>query len=337
MEDFRPGIEELRAAVDEELGRWLEERRRNLAHSGPLLDQMSRLLRAGGKRLRPSFCYWGYRATGGEHGPGILQAAASLELLHTFAIVHDDIMDASDERRGEPTVHALLGINAALLVGDLALVLADDMFLGAAFAPERMTSAFKAYSRMRQEVIVGQWLDLEAASEPSTTEARARLVAKLKSGRYSIEEPLAIGAELAGADPEQLQRLAGFGEPLGEAFQLRDDLLGLFGERSFLGKPVDSDVREGKRNVLYAKTAAALAGEDRTFFVERWGGGAELDEEQIARLRGLVEASGARAATEKLLARLVAEALAALGRVHMDPEARLALAELTRVATTRRL
>ena len=178
MSGFDPGIDDLRDQVDDALRQWLSDRGARLAHSAPLIDEMTRLLEAGGKRLRPSFCYWGYRAAGGRHGEPIVRAAASLELLHTFAIVHDDIMDASDERRGEPTVHAHLGLNAALLVGDLALVLADAMFMSSAFDAAVLTGAFDEYSRMRQEVIVGQWMDLEAAGDPHTTEGRARLVAR---------------------------------------------------------------------------------------------------------------------------------------------------------------
>jgi geranylgeranyl diphosphate synthase, type I len=336
MDGFTPAIDDLRSQVDDALRIWLAERKAQLAYSGPLIDEMSRLLAAGGKRLRPSFCYWGYRSAGGRHHDAIVRAAASLELLHTFAIVHDDIMDASDERRGEPTVHASLGLNAALLVGDLALVLADDMFLGSDFDPLALAAAFDEYSRMRQEVIVGQWLDIEATGDPYTTEERARLVARLKSGRYSVVEPLAIGARLKGGSRALTETLMAFGEPLGEAFQLRDDLLGLFGERSDVGKPVDSDIREGKRNLLYAKTRAALSGRDETFFIRRWGG-EDLSEEDIERLRGLVESTGARSATEELLDSLAAEALEALALAPVSEEVRSALGALARLATIRRL
>jgi geranylgeranyl diphosphate synthase, type I len=336
MVGFEPGIDELRARIDAALQRWLADRRTRLAHSAPLIDEMSRLLVAGGKRLRPSFCYWGYRAAGGEHNDAVIQAAASLELLHTFAIVHDDIMDASDERRGEPTVHAHLGLNAALLVGDLALVLADDMFMTSEFDAGVLASAFDRYSRMRQEVIVGQWLDLEAAEDPHTTEERARLVARLKSGRYSVVEPLAIGARLRSGSAQLCDALMRFGEPLGEAFQLSDDLLGLFGERANIGKPVDSDIREGKRNLLYAKTRAALSDPDKSFFIGRWGG-EDLAPDEIERLRSLVESTGARRATEELLGALVAEALRALESAPAAADVRSALRELAKVATTRRL
>ena len=334
MTGFRPTIAELREAVDAELSTWLEDRELRLAHSGPLLMEMLRLLAAGGKRLRPSFCYWGYRAAGRAHGSRIMRAAASLELLHTFAIVHDDIMDQSDERRGNPTVHALHGVNTALLVGDLALVLADDMFMASGFEPAALAHAFQAYSRMRQEVIVGQWLDLDAAFDKETSEERARLVARLKSGRYSVEEPLAIGARLAGSSDGLLGRLAAFGGPLGEAFQLRDDLLGLFGDRAETGKPIDSDIREGKHNVLYAKTRSALRGADRAFFEDRWGGSG-LSEEEVESLRALVESSGARAATEKLLQELVGRARTALEQIEAEAEVARALEALLELSTAR--
>jgi geranylgeranyl diphosphate synthase type I len=332
---FEPGIDELRAAVDAELRRFVAASHSELPEAAPMLDEVERLIAAGGKRLRPSFCYWGYRATGAAHDDQILRAAAALELLHTFAIVHDDIMDASDERRGEPTSHAKHGVNVALLVGDLALVLADAALVGSGFPPDRLVDGFNAYSRMRQEVIAGQYLDLAAAADPNISEASARRIAVLKSGRYSIEEPLTIGAALGNAPTELREGLASFGAPLGEAFQLRDDLLGTFGDRDDLGKPVDSDIREGKRHVLFAKAAAALTGEEREFFTSRWGRGDALSEEEIERLRDLIDSSGARRATEELLAELTGEAERALASLDVPPDAAAALGELARRATDR--
>jgi geranylgeranyl diphosphate synthase type I len=330
-----PSFDELRAEVDSELNAFLADRRRVLPDAAALIDEIVRLINSGGKRIRPAFCYWGCRAAGGRHSSASVRAASSLELLHTFAIVHDDIMDSSEERRGVPTVHVLWGLDVALLVGDLALVLADDLFLGSGWPPERVLGAFKWYSGMRQEVIAGQYLDLELSGQPLIAEERARWVAVLKSGRYSIEQPLAIGACLAGADSTLLSRVRAFGAPLGEAFQLRDDLLGTFGERSSVGKPVDSDIREGKRNVPYAKTVAALAGPEREFFVDRWGAGPDLSEEEVDRLRALVESSGARAETERLLEDLTAEALRALEAAALDRDVCDALVELAHLATYR--
>ncbi|MDQ3951629.1 MAG: polyprenyl synthetase family protein [Actinomycetota bacterium] len=336
---FSPTIDELRRAVDDAIAADLRRRAAALPEARFLIDEMWRLTAAGGKRLRPAFCYWGYRAAGGEHGEPILRAAASLELLHTFAIVHDDIMDAADERRGEETVHARHGVGVGILVGDLALVLADDAFMRAGFPPEATARAFAAYSRMRQEVIAGQYLDLAYSGRTDISVDEARRVAVLKSGRYSIEEPLAIGAALAGASDEFLARLAEFGRPLGEAFQLRDDLLGTFGDRSHVGKPVDSDITEGKRNVLYAFAAAAASGDDAQLLRARWGGDA-LTADEIARLRGIVESSGARAATETLLEAQVAVARAGLDALGAGAgwgtDEGAALEELVYLATARR-
>jgi geranylgeranyl diphosphate synthase, type I len=336
MSEFDPSVEELTKLIDAELVRFLEERRTALPEAVPMIDEVARILAAGGKRLRPAFCFWGYRASGGVDLEDAVRAATSLELLHTFAIVHDDIMDSSDERRGIRTTFAERGTNVALLVGDLALVLADHAFMRSGFAPEAVTRAFDHYSRMRQEVIAGQYLDVVISSVNHVSVEDARRIAVLKSGRYSIEEPLVIGAALAGASPSVMEGLVRFGAPLGEAFQLRDDLLGTFGDRSSVGKPVDSDIREGKRHVLYAKTVELLD-DDAGSFMERWGGGAALSDDDIVDLRDTIDSSGARSATEELLANLRAEALGALGGMAMDPQPKAALVELARRATERSL
>ena len=335
MEEFAPSLDELRSMIDEELGAFLSARRAALPEGGLLLDEIERLVRAGGKRLRPSFCYWGARAGGSQHGPEIVKAAASLELLHTFAIVHDDIMDRSDERRGEPTVHQKHGNEVALLVGDLALVLADELFFTAGFQADVTLRAFTAYSRMRQEVIVGQFLDVDASDKRDVDVALARRIAVLKSGRYSVQEPLLIGALLADASKRTIEDLTTFGEPVGEAFQLRDDLLGLFGDRSSIGKSTDSDIREGKRHLLYAFTRELLDGPDRDFFLARWGAGADLDDAEVERLRHLVADSGAKERAETHLASLRDRSGQVLERMEIPPEAKEALRNLSARATHR--
>jgi geranylgeranyl diphosphate synthase, type I len=332
---FRPSLEELRLAVDQDLHTFLERRKRALPENAPLIDELWRMISAGGKRLRPAFCYWGYRAGGGRHDDDIVRAAASLELLHTFALVHDDIMDASDERRGERTVHALHGVSVAVLAGDLSLVLADARLSESGFAAEPMNRAMDAYQMMRQEVIAGQYLDVASESVDAISEPEARRIAVLKSGRYSIEKPLIIGACLAGAPEEVVDVLASAGGPLGEAFQYRDDLLGTFGERRTVGKPVDSDIREGKRNLLFARTSAALSGSERDFFIGHWGGGGSLSIEEVERLRSLVEDSGARGSVERLMLELADEAQARLESAPIPAEARSALLSLADVSVNR--
>ena len=332
MTSFAPPFEELRQHVDDVMLRFLAERRRELAESQTLFDEIERMVRAGGKRIRPSFCYWGYRAAGMEHDDRVVTAAAALELLHTFALIHDDVMDEASERRGLPTVHASHDVPTAILAGDLALVLADDLLMKACEGTDAMARTFEIYSRMRREVIAGQFLDIRSAHEV-IDEGRARRIAVLKSGRYSVVEPLLVGAALAGAKAELCETLTAFGEPLGEAFQLKDDLLGIFGDPSATGKPIDSDIREGKRNLLFAKTIAALAGRDRDFFVARWGG-ADLGEDEVERLRTLVGSSGAKTAVEELVLELRFDAENALD-ADIEPGARAALEELVSVVVAR--
>lgn len=329
---FAPPFEDLRQDVDRVLLDFLDANRAELAESIVLFDEIERIVRAGGKRIRPCFAYWGYRAAGQEHSDEMVVAAAALELLHTFALIHDDVMDGASERRGSPTVHAAHDLSTAILAGDLALVLADDLLLRATFPAEPAKNAFDVYSRMRREVIAGQYLDLRS-SDADVDEDRARRIAILKSGRYSVMEPLLVGAAFAGAPEGLREQLAAFGEPLGEAFQLKDDLLGIFGDSTATGKPVDSDIREGKRNLLFAKTVGALDGDDLEFYRSRWGA-RDLTGPEVERLRDLVESSGARKSVEELILELRFDAERALGG-RVDPEAEVALRELVAMAVSR--
>jgi geranylgeranyl diphosphate synthase type I len=192
-----------------------------------------------------------------------------------------------------------------------------------------------AYQMMRQEVIAGQYLDVAAGSNVTISEPEARRIAVLKSGRYSIEKPLIIGASLAEAPDEVVKSLSAAGEPLGEAFQFRDDLLGTFGEQRSMGKPVDSDIREGKRNLLFARTASSLSGKDRDFLIDRWGGGESLTVDEVQRLRRLVERSGARASVERLTYELADEARAIVRAAPIPAEAAAALLALADLAVNR--
>ncbi len=322
------------ASIDEEIAARLADVVVTLPEAGPLLLEISRLIDAGGKRLRPLFCYWGYRV-GAPHGAAIVAASCALELLHTFALIHDDIMDESRLRRGSPTVNDAKGNDFALLAGDLALVLADEVFLSAGWDDAVAIRGFAPYSRMRQEVIAGQYMDLAAGEGGSLTRADARRIAVLKSGRYSIEMPLVIGATLAGLDDDTIGSLKAAGAPLGEAFKLRDDLLGTFGEQGVTGKPADSDIRAGKRNFLFASAMDLLDGDDRDRLLEGWGRGDDLDETSVEDLRGLIEGSGARLEAEDLLEELRGKGLEALGRIDMEPEVAGELVALAHEAVDR--
>jgi geranylgeranyl diphosphate synthase type I len=248
--------------------------------------------------------------------------------------VHDDIMDASEERRGEPAVHIKHGQSVAILVGDLALVLADDLFMTSGFGAGDLARAFTVYSEMRQQVIAGQFLDVLASQEIFITQERARLIATMKSGGYSVEKPLILGATLGRGPRDLVEALCAFGHPLGEAFQLRDDLLGVFGDPADTGKPVGSDIREGKRNLLFVKTVESLDPGEREGFATRWGKDL-LSSGDVDALRNIVEESGARAATEALIEELRTDAMGALAASPISEDARGPLSDLVSAAIDR--
>jgi geranylgeranyl diphosphate synthase, type I len=228
---------ELRDRIDDVLHEYLRARRDEIGWIDPQavepIDEVTRIVEAGGKRLRPIFCYWGHRAADGADGEPILRASAAFELLHTMALIHDDVMDESAARRDQPSSHVHLadvakdrglaepdrvGRAGAILAGDLAAVLADMLFLESGFAPERLAPALTRYHRMRVEMAVGQHLDLIGA------ERDPRRLAGLKGGVYTVRGPLLVGATLASGAPPAIEALGRFGEPLGQAFQLLDDL-----------------------------------------------------------------------------------------------------------------
>ncbi|MEO8475609.1 MAG: polyprenyl synthetase family protein [Actinomycetota bacterium] len=257
-----PSSAELGGRIDATLQEFLGSAERELCASdpsaSPLIEEIRRLLGAGGKRLRPAFCYWGFRATGRPDGEPIVRASAALELLHTMALVHDDVMDEASERRGVPSTHVHLeavlagvpdptarrhaAISAAIIVGDLAVVLADRLFLEAGFEPAVTIDALSSYHRMRMATAAGQFLDvaMTVAGDP----AAVRRAAVLKGGAYTVEGPLEIGAALAGANDRQRDALRRFGAPLSAAFQLRDDLVDGEGAHGATPGQVNALVRE---------------------------------------------------------------------------------------------
>jgi geranylgeranyl diphosphate synthase type I len=347
---------DLARRVDGELERFLAEQRQALAPAGsgvlPLLEELERVIGSGGKRLRPLFCCLGHLAAGAEVGEEAIRAAAALELLHTFAIVHDDVMDGSPSRRGAPAswVHLAeehrasghpgnpetYGLSGAILAGDMALVLADRALLASGFPPERLLPALHRYERMRVEVVAGQYLDVLAAHRGAADEVEARRIAVLKSGGYTVEGPLQIGAILGGGEAGLLSCLSSYGVPLGEAFQLRDDVLGVFGDPAVTGKDRDSDLREGKRTVLLAKALAQAAPEDRAFLEARIGR-PDLNGDELARARSVIESSGALDATLALIADLVASSKQALRDGPLPGEAAPLLARMADVVAVRRV
>lgn len=325
----------------------------------PLGDDAGRLLAeatasvSGGKRFRAAFCYWGFRALAPEPDEAtetaLVRACAALELLHASALVHDDLMDASDTRRGRPATHRgfavehrrvgwrgdpeQYGAAAAILLGDLMLGWSDELIRRCGLPWERVGPALEVFDLCRTEVITGQFLDVSVQARGRADVTTAMTVLRYKSAKYSIERPLHIGAALAGAGPEHLATLTSFGLPLGEAFQLRDDLLGVFGDPAATGKPAGDDLIEGKRTVLVALALDAAPAAEAAELDAALG--SPLGPTEVDRLRNIIDRSGARDQVEAVIAELADRAVAALRRSGLDPRAGGVLTDLAAAATQR--
>jgi geranylgeranyl diphosphate synthase type I len=325
----------LRVLLDAERKRW-SDLDPDLAAP---FDAMATLLLAGGKRLRPAFCHWGFVAAGGDEGDErTVDAGAAFELLHAFALFHDDVMDGSSVRRGERTAHLAFadehetsewsgearrfGEGVAILIGDLAFVYADQL-LG-----DASPAAWSVWNELRVELNVGQYLDIRGAASGERRLVVADRIARYKSGKYTVERPLHLGALLAG--PQEcgalLDSLSAYGLPLGDAFQMRDDVLGAFGDESLTGKPVGDDLREGKPTPLLAlATERASASERRVLEAV---GTPDLSPEQIGEIQSVLVDTGALAELERRIDDLLSAALRAVDAAPVTEPAREALVEL---------
>lgn len=347
------------AAVAEELGAFVAGRHELLRQISPdalaLLNSVSDLV-SGGKRMRALLCYWGWRGAGGAaEAAEIVTAGAALELFQAAALIHDDIIDRSDTRRGRPSVHTAFGAlhaqnswsldqerfghAAAILAGDLCLSFSEEAFTDIGPAAAAGTRARTVFNRMRTEVMAGQYLDiLEEVAGPSRARShaveRARSIIRFKSAKYSTEHPLVLGGALAGGAEELLDAYSAFALPLGEAFQLRDDVLGVFGDPAATGKPAGDDLREGKRTVLIG-FALERAAPGEAAFIGNSLGDPELGPADIDELRRLIVGTGALKATEELIDELSTAAFHGLGQLQVDAVTRAALEALATSAVKR--
>jgi geranylgeranyl diphosphate synthase type I len=305
---------------------------------------------AGGKRFRASFCWWGHHAVARPADEdALVRACASLELLHASALVHDDYMDASDSRRGRPSTHRTFesehrsagwrgdpeqyGASGAILLGDLLLSWSEELLRRCGLPLPVVAPALEVFDLCRAEVIAGQFLDVSAQARGRADVDAAMTVLRYKSAKYSIERPLHLGAALAGASADTLADLSAFGLPLGEAFQLRDDLLGVYGDPAATGKPAGDDLVEGKRTVLVALALDAAPASDAALLDQSLG--SPLSPADVERLRGIIDASGAHAQVEAVIDQLSDVALAALDRARIDDGARQVLRSLAAAVTHR--
>jgi geranylgeranyl diphosphate synthase type I len=315
----------------DELARWSEV--------DPALAEPIGCLRElvqGGKRLRPAFCHWSYEGAGGTDETLVTDVGAGLELLHVFALIHDDVMDGSDLRRGRSTAHRSFddrhqlegwrgearrfGEGVAILIGDLAFAYADVLL-----APIP-AEARRVWDELRIELNIGQYLDLLGTARGDVDLRTTQRISTYKSGKYTVERPLHLGAALAGRLDELAAPLSAYGLPLGEAFQLRDDLLGAFGDPEATGKPVGDDLREGKPTPLLAIARERADAAQARVLAEV--GSPTLDAADLVAIQAALRATGAPAQVEQRIRALTDEAIAAADRVPITEEARRQLVDL---------
>lgn len=348
-------LADLRERVDVALADFLRRpfhrvpaQNRRRSHRHDLDRTLTDYVLSPGKRIRPLLCVIGWHtAGGGGSEETVLRLAASLELFHAFALIHDDIMDDSDTRRGLPSAHRAFAVrhrdradadtfgrSLAVLLGDLALVRCDELLHSAGFTEQQHRAVLPLLDTMRNEVVLGQYLDLHTAGSPTGDTERALTVVRLKTARYTIERPLQLGAALADADARTLDACSAYALPLGEAFQLRDDLLGTFGDPHVTGKPVTEDLRSGKATVLMA-LAVRRASPSQAELLHRFVGNPGLDEEGVMAVRRVLEATGARETVERMIGDRYDAALVSLGRSPFTSHAAEALRSIADGVVTR--
>ena len=312
------------------------------------ITEIGRLVLGGGKRLRPAFCHWGYAAAGGDPADAIVaDAGAAFELMHAFALFHDDVMDDAASRRGQPTTHTVFaerhaaagwagesrrfGDGMAILVGDLAFVLADQLLAGANAA------AWAVWNELRIELNIGQVLDIVGSVRNDRTRAKAERICRYKSGKYTIERPLHLGALLASPEhgASLLPALSAYGLPLGDAFQMRDDVMGAFGDPELTGKPVGGDLREGKPTPLMARAVEAATPAQAE--VLAMVGCKDLTDDDVALVQQAIVDTGALADLEATIDRLTSEAVFAIEQAPVAEAARTELVALAAYVSRRQV
>lgn len=333
--DARAFVAELKGRIDARLTAYLEDKRRETSELSPdsmlLVDGVAALTMRGGKRLRPAVLAAAHRAvSAGAELDAAVEPGAALELLQSFLLIHDDWMDADDERRGGPSVHAAFRTQVqgahladclAVLAGDLAAAYAWELFLEAPWPVEVRRRAELRFLRIHKEVFFGQHLDLTASHDVARMH-------ELKTGSYTVEGPMLLGALLGNATDAQVAVFERAAAPLGRAFQLADDLLGTFGDAAITGKPSGNDLRQGKHNAVVAAAEEILEASARGPLDVVLGLGAEADDAQVARAVALLEEAGVRAELERRLDILLAEADTAFAGGPLEPEGASLLRDL---------
>jgi len=327
MKHYLPKIEEeLRIFLDKEIinASFVDARAKQI------IQQIKEYSLRPGKRIRPILIIFGYKAFNGNNENEIIKASISIELIHSFLLIHDDIMDDDDLRRGLPTLHKVyakkyrndkIGESIAIIAGDIAFSFGNKAILQTNFSSK---NKFNAMNKLHEAILntgFGQLLDIDSEMKKDVNENDINKIHELKTAQYTIEAPLHIGALLAGASDDELRILSKYAIPLGRAFQIQDDILGMFGSEKKLGKPIGSDIKEGKRTLLITE-ALKKASPEENKFLNTCLGNHEVTEEEIEKVRTIIKKSGSLEYSQKLAASLILQAKAALSKSNFEKEAK---------------
>jgi geranylgeranyl diphosphate synthase type I len=354
MGAFNSFAERYSALVEEELAKFLEEKARSAADERRrrVVEEISRFTLGGGKRLRPLLMILGYAGSKGVVDNRIVRASISIELVHSYLLMHDDVMDRDEFRRGRPTVWRAFrdlraeaygleeathyGYSMAIIAGDLAAAYAVQALLRSEFEYDVVLKAVELMQDVIEKTGHGQILDMTLEKEPlsAVKEEDVLEVHKLKTALYTIDGPLRMGGILARADEDLLRAYTRYAIPVGIAFQLQDDILGVFGDEAIVGKPVDSDIKEGKRTLLVVKAWERATPEQRRV-MERVLGNRLASKEEVEVVREIMRSTGALDYVRELALRLAREGSSALDEADVSSDVREVLKDLAKVVVER--
>ncbi len=339
--DIQDLLAQYKKLINEHLGTFfdkkIEEAARISGYTQEIVVGVKEYTLRGGKRLRPIFCIYGYKCLSDMDIEAIIKASTSLELMQSYLLIHDDIMDEDELRRGSLTFHIIckklcerrfgenkslkFGENIAIVAGDLLEAYGEEILATSPFKSENVNKALAAYAAIVKNVGYGQILDITAEREGGFDEEEILAIHKLKTASYTIEGPLHIGALLAGAIEADLQILSDYGIPLGLAFQIQDDILGLFGSEEKTGKPVVSDVREGKKTLLILHALENCTDKERELILSALGN-EDVTLKEIGRIRAIVRKTGSLDYSKQLVAEMTAQAVQAIQQSDFRSEAK---------------
>lgn len=327
-------LKNFRKKFEPVLREYFDEKMRQAGEIDSIAEEAVDMIRdytmSGGKRIRPAVLYYGYLAVGGEDGEKIMKASMSMELLHSFLLIHDDIIDKDASRHGTATIHERykkigqkynlakngdhFGNSMAIISGDMAASMACDILFNADFPAETIIKALDKLQKIVFVTIPGEMIDVIMSHKGEATEKQILKMHEGKTARYTFEGPLHLGTILAGGDDAYLEKFSAYALPLGKAFQVKDDILGIFGDEKKIGKPVGSDIVEGKQTLLVAK---ALTNGDREQkkAVKKYLNKENFSTEEIEDFRRIVRDTGSLEYSENLAKKFVAESLEALGKI----------------------